>query len=355
MKTKTKPSKKPTKEEIIDGFDHNNVANPRAGPFGIPIPLELADYALLSVPWEVTVSSGHGTHKGPKRILKGTMQVDLGGSDVWEKGIASIPVPKSLVLQNKITSAKMRLHLKNTFGEKPTKARIKSIDYDCERMVAYVEETATKYLNMGKTVILLGGDHSTPLGLMRAYKKKYKGEVITVLHIDAHFDLREAYLGAKYSHASIMRNMLESSRDFKLVSVGIRDYGDDEVAYALQHKDRVTTFYDKRDIFEAKARGTRWNNIVKRIVSACGELVYLSFDVDGMEREYCPATGTPVPGGLSSNEVASIVSAVAKEKTIVGFDINETGDGEWDGFVSAKLLYHFIDQTEKSKKNYFGR
>ncbi|MBP6926246.1 MAG: agmatinase family protein [Candidatus Pacebacteria bacterium] len=350
MKTKTKP----TKEEIIAAFDHNNVANPNAGPFGIPIPLELADYVLLSAPWEVTVSSGHGTLNGPKRILEGSMQVDLGSSDVWKKGIAAIPVSKSLMLQNKMTSAKMRLHLKNTFGEKTTKDRIKAIDSGCERMVYYIENIATKYLAMGKTVILLGGDHSTPLGLMRAYKKKYKGEVITVLHIDAHFDLRKAYLGAKYSHASIMRNMLESSRNFKLVSVGIRDYGDDEVTYAVQNKDRVTTFYDKRDIFEAKARGTRWNDIVKRIVAACDDLVYLSFDVDGMERQYCPATGTPVPGGLSSNEVASIVSAVAKEKTIVGFDINETGDGEWDGFVSAKLLYHFIDETDKSKKNFRG-
>ncbi|MDH5399996.1 MAG: arginase family protein, partial [Cyclobacteriaceae bacterium] len=121
----------------------------------------------------------------------------------------------------------------------------------------------------------------------------------------------------------------------------IRDICEDEVSYINNNRHRITTFYDE-SIKEAVFQGSTWQQQVERIIEELPELIYISFDIDGLAPAYCPNTGTPVPGGLTFEEATYLIRSVVKAgKTIIGFDLNEVapGDSEWDENVGARLLY----------------
>ncbi len=148
---------------------------------------------------------------------------------------------------------------------------------------------------------LLGGDHSIPLGFYKAIGEKH-GD-FGILQIDAHCDLRQAYEGFNYSHASIMRNALEEVPQIqKLVQVGPRDFSQSECDYIKKTNGRIVTFFD-RTIKKRQFEGETWKQIVDEIVVNLPEKVYISFDIDGLDRKLCPHTGTPVPGGFEAEEV----------------------------------------------------
>ncbi len=162
-----------------------------------------------------------------------------------------------------------------------------------------------------------------------------------MLHVDAHADLRVKYQGFERSHASIMNNVMNATwKPEKLVQVAIRDFSQEEFAMIRERKD-ISTFFDlylKRDLFEGKS----WSEICAKIVEVLPSHVYVSFDIDGLSPEYCPHTGTPVPGGLTFDQANYLLSAVVHSgRRIVGFDLNEVapGEDEWDGNVGARLLY----------------
>ena len=126
----------------------------------------------------------------------------------------------------------------------------------------------------------------------------------------------------------------------KLCSVGVRDYAAAEGERALQDE-RISTWYDEA-LFASKAEGTPWGRVVDNILRALPDKVYLSLDIDGLSREFCPNTGTPVPGGLSFQEVAYLIQRLGRsDKEVIGFDLVEVGDSEdeWDANVGARLLY----------------
>ena len=174
----------------------------------------------------------------------------------------------------------------------------------------------------GKLVGVVGGDHSVPFGAIRAAAEAHPG--MGVLHLDAHADLRDAYEGFRWSHASIMFNVL---RDLpavaRIVQVGIRDYSDDEDALMNANPGRLVTFFDpdlRRQLFD----GEPWSRITHRIAAALPREVYLSFDIDGLDPALCPHTGTPVLGGLSFPEVSALLRAVVETgRRIVGLDLSE--------------------------------
>ena len=143
----------------------------------------------------------------------------------------------------------------------------------------------------------VGGDHSVPLGLMRVMAERYPG--VGVLHIDAHADLRKAYEGFTYSHASIMYNALQEAPGIgALVQVGIRDFCDEELETARADK-RVVQFPD-HELAAAGFAGETWQQVCNRIVETLPKQVYVSFDIDGLSPGNCPHTGTPVPGDCPS-------------------------------------------------------
>jgi agmatinase len=341
-----------TKEQKIAQFDPDAPGNENLGIYGLPFTVEESDIVLIEVPWAVTVSSGGGAEHGPRRIKEGSLQVDIfnpSNPDVWKRGIAVVePPPEFITLAATSRSfAEKHIELFST-GNSNEKELLEKVNEACTEMVSYVELVTQKYLLQGKIVGLIGGDHSTPLGFINALCKKYKGQSIGILHIDAHFDLREAYERFIYSHASIMYNALmrPGNEMLRLTSVGVRDFCKFEYDFWKMNEYKVKAFTDKSNAYRMYS-GESWKDIVKDIIATLPENVYISFDIDGLKQMYCPNTGTPVPGGLEYQEALYLLEQVCKEKTIVGFDINEVGDGEWDGFVGAKLLYEMISLIAK--------
>ncbi|MGH9550094.1 MAG: agmatinase family protein, partial [Terriglobales bacterium] len=206
-----------------------------------------------------------------------------------------------------------------------------------------VESRAAHFLDRNKLVGLIGGDHSTPLGLLRELGKRH--DDFGILHFDAHSDLRDAYEGFRYSHASIMFNVLELKSMSKLVQVGIRDYCEDEAKLIRNSHGRIIAFFD-RDCKSRLYEGESWRDICDEIVSLLPPKVYVSFDIDGLDPKFCPNTGTPVPGGLELEEALYLVRHVVRRgRQIIGFDLNEVSRGadEWDANVGARLLYRMAN------------
>ena len=205
---------------------------------------------------------------------------------------------------------------------------------------SWVYEQTIELLNQDKLVVLLGGDHSTPLGYLKALAEKH-GD-FGILQIDAHCDLRDTYEGFVYSHASIMYNTLrEVPQVTKLVQAGIRDYSEGEWQYIQTNSNRITTFFMK-DIVERQFEGETWKQIEEDIVSQLPDKVYLSFDIDVLDRKLCPNTGTPVPGGLEFQEAVYLIKKVVQSgRKIIGFDLCEvtSGDNDWDANVGARMLF----------------
>jgi agmatinase len=207
----------------------------------------------------------------------------------------------------------------------------------------WVYATTRKLLDAGKMPVTLGGDHSVPFGAIRAYAERYPG--LGILHLDAHADLRDAYEGFTWSHASIFHNVMTKLPNIgKLVQVGVRDLGQAENAMIAGSNGRIVTFFDA-DLARRKDEGTPFARIAEEIAAALPQNVYLSWDIDGLDPTLCPGTGTPVPGGLSWNEAIALLRAVVRAgKRIVGLDLCEVapGDTEWDANVGARLLYKMI-------------
>lgn len=342
-----------TKQEKIENFDPNGLASGKH-IYGLPFNYKDSEIIILPIPWEVTVSYAGGTALGPEAILEASKQVDLYDPfvpDAWKMGLYMNKIDQRL----KEKSAKYRERavaylsaLEVDHIDNATEELLERINKSCKKMVQWVEEETTKILEDGKQVILLGGDHSTPLGYLKALAKR---QSFGILQIDAHADLREAYEGFKYSHASIMYNALKIEGVEKLVQVGIRDYCEDEVEIIENSNGRVRTFFD-RDLKQEQYSGATWKGQVESIIKELPEHVYVSFDIDGLDPKLCPNTGTPVAGGFETDQVLFLLEQLALSgKKIVGMDLNEVAPGphdEWDANVGARLLYRMANLWGKN-------
>lgn len=333
-----------TKQQLIEEFNPNDIGSADNNIFGLPFSPADASLVIIPAPWEVTVSYSAGTANGPNAIYDASYQVDLFDpfvKDAWKLGLAMAPENKEIKsMSNKLRKKAEKyidLYAQGKTNSQ-TKAIRKEINTACKELNAGIKKQAIKLMNKGKLVALLGGDHSTPLGLMQAVAEKHGS--FGILQIDAHADLRNAYEGFEFSHASIMFNALKIPQVSKLVQVGIRDYCEDE--YLLSNQDeRIETFYDK-DIKAQEYEGKSWKSICEQIIATLPDTLYLSIDIDGLDPKLCPNTGTPVPGGFEFEQVIYLIEQVVHSgKKIIGFDINEVAPGkdEWDANVGARLLY----------------
>jgi agmatinase len=306
---------------------------------------------MIPVPWEATVSYNAGTARGPEAILAASMQVDLFDRETgrpYERGIAMLPIPEAI--REKSAEARAlagRVIAAGGVEHDPSlRATADQVDALCAQMNTWVEETARAWQARGKLVGVIGGDHSSPFGLIRATAQRHSG--LGVLHLDAHADLREAYEGFTWSHASIMFNVVRRLPEVaRLVQVGVRDFGEREDALIHGNRERIRTFFEA-DLRRRLQDGATWSALADEVVAALPQEVYLSFDIDGLDPALCPHTGTPVPGGLTFAEAVSLVRKVAESgRRIVGLDLAEVapdprGESEWDGNVGARLLYKMI-------------
>lgn len=335
----------------LSGFDPNSVGLKSNNIFGLPFKEADASLVLLPVPWEVTISYRDGTSRGPENIFDASMQVDLYDPDVpdgWKKGFYMLPVDKNIKKKSDYLRQCAELIISHLIDggaveeNEQLQEKLNEVNEGGILLHNWVHEMTSTFLKAGKKVGLVGGDHSTPLGFIKALSDIHSE--FGVLQIDAHADLRKAYEGFTYSHASIMYNVIhEIPQVKKLVQVGIRDYCDEEVEMS-QENDRIVTYFDK-DLKERQYEGDTWKNICEEMVAQLPQKVYISFDIDGLDPKLCPNTGTPVPGGFELDEVFYLFKTLKKSgRELIGFDLNEvstgqhTGDGI-DSIVGARLLY----------------
>jgi len=229
--------------------------------------------------------------------------------------------------------------------------KVRRVNEGCVAMNANIEAQAARWLDAGKIVGLVGGDHSTPYGLIRALGARR--EAFGILHIDAHCDLRDAYEGFEFSHASIMFNVLRDvPQVVKIAQVAVRDFSETEAALASS-SERIALF-DDLSLAAAEFRGETWDAQCRRIVEALPAEVYVSFDIDGLSFDNCPHTGTPVCGGLSFNKAVYLVDTLVRSgRRIIGFDVVEVcpvADDRIDAITGARILWKLCGQTLKSNE-----
>jgi len=333
----------------LSNFDPNGVGNPNNNIFGLPFEEEDARLIILPIPWEVTVSYNAGTARAPQHIFTSSLQVDLFDPDVidgWKQGFYMRPADKKVMMKSDYLRKEAELYI-NYIAQDEAVAdnkfmckSLKDINEGSIFLNNWVYEQTRELLAQGKLVGLLGGDHSTPLGFFKAIAEKHGN--FGILQIDAHCDLRVAYEGFKYSHASIMYNALEEISEIqKLVQVGVRDYCEEEVEYINQNHARIKTYFDK-SIKERQFEGESWKQIVDEMISQLPEKVFISFDIDGLDPKLCPHTGTPVQGGFETEQVFYIFKKLVQSgRKLLGFDLNEVGvsHDEWDENVGARCLF----------------
>lgn len=335
-------------------FDPNAAALPDSGIFGLTCSPAEASVHVLPVPFDATASYRKGAWKGPDAILRASRQVDLFDAFTgrpYEQGIAQLEPDARLpalnrnasLLADRVIAAGGAPH-----GDLELEDALTQVNAISEEVNARVFAATRAILAAGKLPALVGGDHSTPFGAIQACAEAHPG--LGVLHFDAHADLRLAYEGFEWSHASIMDNVERKLRGVhKLVQVGIRDFCEEESERIANSGGRIVTVFD-RDWARARLLERDLTAFVRRTLAELPRDVYVSFDIDGLDPALCPNTGTPVPGGLRWDEVNLWLEELALSgKRVVGLDLNEVnpgpaGDDEdsWDAMVGARLLYKLI-------------
>lgn len=274
--------------------------------------LENSAVAIVSAPYEHTVSYGGGTKHAPKEILGASAYVEFYDDEFdrelcFEIGIAAI---------------------------KPLKFEKK---HGIEALELIYEQVAA-LLKMDKFVVTLGGEHSISTAPIKAHFDKYPN--MSILHFDAHSDLRDEYENSKYSHASFMARVAEFFPTERITQVGIRAQCKEEAEFIREKK--INTFYAS-----AIRRGKHGNNWQKNVVKTLGNEVYVTFDVDYFDPAMMPATGTPEPDGFLYSETLDVFrELIAAGKKIIGFDVVELAPMEnlsHPNLTTARLIYKILN------------
>ena len=297
---------------------------------------------VVAVPFEATVSFGAGTAAAPQRIAEASLQVDL-DQGPWQEGVALEPGWERVLAWNETAGAAVASARAGGDTES-------EVDTLCEMVLAHVKGEVGRILDCGAIPAVLGGDHSVPVGGVLAAAERFPG--LGVLHVDAHADLRDAYEGFRYSHASAIRNMLTGDIG-ALVSVGLRDVGLSERATAAA--DARVHWWEDGVLAERAWSGEPWPVTCVEILAPLPQSIWITWDVDGLDPSLCPHTGTPVPGGLRWREALGLVRAVAQTgRRVVGFDVGEVGAGDWDANVGARLLWALAGCAVETRANKGG-
>jgi agmatinase len=276
------------------------------------LPPELCDesrarYAVLPVPYEGTVCYERGTAQGPRAILEASAQVERFDEELlFDPSLAGI-----------VTLAEV----------KPAATP--------EAQLARTFKAADAAFRSGKFVLALGGEHSITTALVEAAQASHGA--LSVLQIDAHADLREQYGQTRYSHASVMRRVME--RCDRLCQVGIRNISQEEFECCTRQVRRRIAPADM------DARG-RW---IDKALSQLGPKVYVTIDIDGLDPSIAPGTGTPEPGGMTWQQVLALLRRLCAVRRVVGADIVEVrpiGPNHITQFLAARLAYKIVAYTQ---------
>ncbi len=345
-------------------FDPDGAAGAGSGIFGLPHSPEEALVHVIPVPFDATTSYRKGTALGPAAVLAASRQVDLYDLDFgrpYEAGIAALEADARIVaLQEEAggLAAPILACSGEIRGERDLERALARVNAIGAEVNALVRDATGQCLENEKLPVVLGGDHSAPFGAIEAAAARYPG--LGILHFDAHADLREAYEGFTWSHASILFNVMQRIPSIaKLVQIGIRDVSGIEHEYVAASGGRIRTLFD-RDWARARLAGEDVRALVRFYLDLLPREIWISFDVDGLDPTLCPNTGTPVPGGLSWHEAMLWLDELARsDHRVVGLDLNEVSPGEggdpegksWDAIVGARLLYKLIGAALVNRVN----
>jgi len=346
----------PTKKEKIANYNPSGIATRDSNLFGLPFSAEESEIIIIPVAWEVTTSYRTGTAGAPAAVLEASKQVDLYDSEnptAWQAGFYMLPVAETWVTENERLRpvAEQVIQRLEQNGE-PNPEWLKEVNTGSRILNRWIQQQADEWLDKGKIVAVLGGEHSSPFSLVQALAQRNAN--FGVLQIDAHCDLRAGYEGFEYSHASIMHHFLQYPQVSRLVQCGIRDYAHSEADTIHNSKGRVKLF-EMREIRKQFYQGASWHSICKQIVDQLPQNVYISFDIDGLDPSLCPDTGTPVPDGFHFEEIFYLLGWLARSgRKIIGFDLCEVAPGspvnEWNAIVGARVLYKLCTLTAAANK-----
>jgi len=340
-------------------FNPDNPSSKDANLFGIPSSYNFSKIIIQAIPWEVTVSYRSGTVSAHEHIKEASFQIDLFHSqtrDLWKNGyFIYTPFEEILKVNNELRPL-AEAHIESLACQKDIDVRtLEKINEGCDKMVDSVEKSSMQILSERKIPAVLGGDHSTTLGLLKALAKRYQS--FGILQLDAHADLRNSFEGFKHSHASVMYNALEQIPQIKkLVQVGVRDYGYEETNYIAKNDHRITPFFDSI-IKDNLYKGGTWDSICEAIVQSLPELIHLSYDIDVLDPKLCPNTGTPVPGGYEADQINYLLWKIVESgRTIISFDLTEVACGDEgansiDAIAGARVLYSLCNYCMKSNED----
>ena len=338
-------------------FNPDGVGVDNGNYFGMDFRIEEARLVIVSAPWDVTSSYGAGSVYAPDAVIDASTQLDFydpTSPDLWRQGIATAPVDYSIEedsqrLRRDAEKVIKQLEQGGDVSGEYFARKIRRINEGCAKMNDRVYSQVAQHLADGKITALVGGDHSTAYGSIKAVAERNEG--LGILHFDAHRDLREAYEFFEYSHASVMFNVLRDIPQVaKLVQVAVRDFCYTEKRIA-DTDPRVESF-EWESLARAKFEGETWASICERVVERLPHTVYISMDIDALSIEYCPHTGTPVVGGMTFDEAVYLMDCVARSgRRIAGFDMVEVVphiDDKTDASVGARMLYKMCGIALKS-------
>jgi agmatinase len=271
-----------------------------------PVCLQQARYVILPVPYEMTTSYGKGTKRGPRAILKASEQVELFDDELFQETYRAGIYTATPV---RFTGREQKRHMQQ------------------------IAHSVEKYLSQGKTVITLGGEHTVTVGALEPFLVRYPK--LTVLQVDAHGDLRDTYNGTPYSHASVMRRLVDRCQT---AHVGIRSLCQEEASLI---RERGLAVWFARDL-----RCQGWQ---EEVVDSLSDPVYFTLDVDGLDPSLVPSTGTPEPGGLGWYDILGLLRTLCARRRVIGADITELSPQPGNhapDFLVAKLIYRMIGYME---------
>ena len=324
-------------DEQFTCAEQGEAVPPERGLFGFDVAYQDCTLIVLAIPWELGTSYGGGTASAPQAVLKASHEIDLYAfgfaHQAYRRGLCMRQFTHPVIAQQQALLAELP---QLTATQKITRSNALS-----QTLNTAVQQETARLMADGKQVVLLGGDHSVPFGFLQQLGRQYTD--FGILHLDAHFDYRRAYQGLSFSHASIMwQVMTQVNAVSKIVQVGIRDFCAGEYEFARRLKTRAEVFFD----YDLYRRG--FANVVDEIVASLPPRVYISFDIDALDPSLCPHTGTPVPGGLSFNDVLLLFEKLhAAGRKVIGADLCEVvpAPNHWDENVAARILYQLCALT----------
>ena len=261
---------------------------------------ESSKVVILPVPYDSTTEWRGGTRDGPRAIIDASRYLELYdielAREIYRVGIHTLPE-----LAPDVSGP--------------------------EHMTQRVYQVVRELLGEDKVLLMLGGEHSLTLGVVRAYREKYKS--LSILQLDAHADLRDSYMGTGFGHATVMRRVCELC---PVIPVGIRSLSREE--HEFMNEAGIRPFY------AAGLVSGEYSS--EQIVASLSSDVYITIDLDVLDPSIMPAVGTPEPGGIGWYELLALLRQVAKSRRIVGFDLVELSPDEGPlscAYLAAKLAY----------------